>query len=114
MGKLIERDLKNAVQNLGENPYRIVTVLDLENFRKRLMNDLTQLLEDRFNTAPKKWLRSYEVRKILNISPGTLQHLKAEGILPFSKVGGSHYYDFQKIQELLSAKETNSSTAGIK
>jgi hypothetical protein len=101
MKKLIQRDV--AFEPL-ENPHRLVTVLDLENFRKKLVNDLEHVIEGHLNTTTKRWLRSYEVRKMLNISPGTLQHLKANGTLPFSQIGSTHYFDLQKIEEILTSK----------
>jgi hypothetical protein len=36
----------------------------------------------------KKWLKSSEVKKMLGISPGTLQNLRINGMLPFTKIGG--------------------------
>ena len=48
-----------------------------------------------------KWLKSSEVRKLLKISPGTLQTLRANGTLKYSKVGGIIYYDQDHVQELL-------------
>ena len=97
-----------VANQLSENPQQLITVQHLENFHKKLIADVERLIDQRLNVTPKKWLRSYEVRKLLNISPGTLQHLKATGIIPFSKIGGSHYYDYQRIQELLAAKDINS------
>ena len=82
-------------------PNQIVTGQDLKDFRTRLLVDLDNLIKEHFNAVPKKWLKSHEVRKLLNISPGTLQQLKNNGILPYSKVGGVHYFDYQKIQQIL-------------
>lgn len=89
----------------AENPHQPITVQHLENFHRKLLADVERLIEQQLNVTPKRWLKSYEVRKMLNISPGTLQHLKATGIIPFSKVGGSHYYDYQLLQQLLAAKD---------
>jgi hypothetical protein len=105
MKKLMQSNLMSGAFQAGENPHQLITVQHLDNFHKKLLADVERLIEQRLNVTPKKWLRSYEVRKILNISPGTLQHLKATGIITFSKVGGSHYYDYQKIQEILAIKE---------
>jgi hypothetical protein len=37
------------------------------------------------STAAKKWLKAHEVRRLLKISPGTLQTLKANGTIPYTK-----------------------------
>jgi len=49
----------------------------------------------------KKWLKSSEVRKLLNVSPGTLQNLRINGTLRFSKVGSIMYYKLEDINKLL-------------
>ena len=49
----------------------------------------------------KKWLKSSEVRKLLGISTGTLQNLRINGLLSYSKVGGIMFYDYEEIQKLL-------------
>jgi hypothetical protein len=73
----------------------------LERFRQKLLIDLEEIIKAHLHITPKKWLKSHEVRKLLKISPGTLQHLKTVGTIPYTKIGGVHYYDFEKIQQLL-------------
>ena len=51
---------------------------------------------------PKKWLRSKEVRKMLNISSGTLQNMRIQGHIPFTKLGGTLFYDYDKINNILN------------
>ncbi|MEJ7681801.1 MAG: helix-turn-helix domain-containing protein [Segetibacter sp.] len=58
--------------------------------------------------VPKKWLKSYEVRRLLKISPGTLQTLKSTGVIPYTKIGGLHFYDYEDIQHLLESGKINS------
>jgi hypothetical protein len=54
----------------------------------------------------KRWLKSVEIRKLLNISPGTLQTLRNNGKLPFSKIGGLIYYDAHEIDQILVSQKT--------
>jgi hypothetical protein len=49
----------------------------------------------------KKWLKSYFVRNVLNISRGTLQTPMVNGALPYAEVGGIIYYKHDEIQKLL-------------
>lgn len=80
---------------------QIITLEDLTEFRLTLLQDLKDLLTK--NGQPeKKWLKSKEVRKLLNISPGTLQTLRINGTLTYTKVGGIIYYDQLDIDKLLS------------
>jgi len=77
-----------------------ITKEDLEQFRLDLLRDLKQVVAPQ-NNQSSQWLRSAEVRKLLKISPGTLQTLRISGQLPFAKVGSIHYYKQQDIQDLL-------------
>jgi glycyl-tRNA synthetase alpha subunit len=55
---------------------------------------------------PNKLLKSYQVKNRLKISPGTLQNLRVNGTLPFTKVGGIIYYKDEDIMKLFDpAKE---------
>ena len=78
----------------------IITREELDKFKSELINELTQI----FNTAKrtqKEWLKSPEVRDMLNISPGTLQHLRVTGILPYTKIGGTIYYKYNDVLNML-------------
>ncbi|GAO31171.1 helix-turn-helix domain-containing protein [Geofilum rubicundum] len=83
----------------------IITVEDLQTFKSELISDIKQLLKEQTGQPVKKWLKSYEVRKLLNISPGTLQNLRVNGSLPYTKIGGVMYYDYADIQNMLQANK---------
>ncbi|MFV8282583.1 helix-turn-helix domain-containing protein [Christiangramia marina] len=83
-------------------PTNIVTTEDLKVFKEELLSGITELLNQQQSGVTKKWLKSTDVMKMLEISPGTLQNLRINGTLPFSKIGGLIYYDVQDIQEVLS------------
>ena len=80
---------------------QIITIEDLAAFRTILLNDLKEILAKQ-GQPEKKWLKSIEVRKLLNISPGTLQNLSINGTLSYTKVGAIIYYDNNDIEKLLS------------
>ena len=79
----------------------IVTKEDLQIFKTELLSEL-QLMFNSKTGPTKKWLRSPEVRKLLNISLGTLQNLRINGTLKTQKIGGIIYYDYSEIEKLLS------------
>lgn len=81
---------------------QIITTEDLKEFKTELLQDIKNLLKEQQNPVTKKWLKSIEVRKLLNISPGTLQTLRINGSLPYTKIGGTNYYNFTDIEKLLS------------
>jgi hypothetical protein len=53
-------------------------------------------------------MKSHEVRRLLKISPGTLQTLKSSGIIPYTKMGGVHFYDYEDMQLVLESGKMNS------
>lgn len=78
-----------------------ITTDDLREFKMDLLNDIKELLNNQSGQVTKKWLKSPEVRKLLGISPGTLQNLRINGTLPYTKVGGVLYYDYQEIMQVM-------------
>ena len=101
MGKLLylmDNDQKPS-------PFQLVTIKDLEEFRTKILMDIKMMLEGHLNKTSKRWLKSYEVRKILGISAGTLQTLRNNGKIPFTKIGGLTYYDAAEIDRLLTAQK---------
>ena len=43
----------------------------------------------------------------VGISPGTLQNLRINGTLPYTKIGGVLYYDQREIMEVLERNKVN-------
>lgn len=78
----------------------IITREDLDEFRSLLLNDLKQIIQSNPQKT-KQWLKSNEVRKLLNISPGTLQNLRINGTLSYTKIGGINYYKYDDIVKML-------------
>ena len=85
---------------------QIITLEDLNEFRNLLLNDLKEIIQSKPQQT-KQWLKSNEVRKLLNISPGTLQNLRINGTLSYTKIGGIMYYNHADIDKLLNGNKTN-------
>ena len=83
-------------------PAQIITSDDLREFKLELLDEIRVIIKEQKSNTSKQWLKSAEVRKLLNISPGTLQTLRINGTLPFTKIGGTNYYNVSDIDELLS------------
>jgi hypothetical protein len=86
---------------LMDMPTEIVTTDDLREFKIEFFQELRKLLKEHYGQPSKKWLKSYEVRELLGISPGTLQNMRANGTLPFTKIGGVMFYDYENIIKML-------------
>ena len=83
-------------------PAQIITTDDLREFKIELLDEIRVLISEQKNTVIKKWMKTDEVRKLLNISSGTLQTLRINGTLPYTKIGGTNYYNVSDIDTLLS------------
>ncbi|MBD0777742.1 helix-turn-helix domain-containing protein [Maribacter sp. ANRC-HE7] len=81
----------------------IITTDDLRDFKLELLDDIKKLLTKQSQGKLKKYLKSAEIRELLQISPGTLQNLRINGTLPYTKMGGIIFYDADEIQNVMLA-----------
>lgn len=83
----------------------IVTKEDLQAFRFQLLNDLKALFFLPAQSEKKEWLRSKEIRKMLRISPGTLQNMRVNGKITPAKIGGIFFYRKDDLDKLLDSND---------
>lgn len=79
----------------------ILTTEDLYDFKQELFGELKKLLQEKTPKAIKKYLKSAEVMEMLQVSPGTLQNLRINGTLPYTKIGGIILYEYEEILRIL-------------
>ena len=82
----------------------LITKEDLREFKSDLLNEIKAIIKPGEGQS-KKWLKSNEVRKLLKISPGTLQNLRINGTLRFTKVGSIIYYKQEDIEKVLEGNQ---------
>lgn len=92
---------------------QLVTIADLESFKEELLLSLAALLKERAEKPPKRWLKSHEVRKLLGISDGTLQAMRVNGTLPFTKIGNLIYYDQDELNTMLAGAKARQAGGGL-
>lgn len=90
-------------------PANMITIEDLTLFKTDLLEEIRKLVLQRQTQPARKWLKSHEVRRLLTISPGTLQHLRVSGLLPFTKIGAVIFYDYEDIQKMLESHKSHKS-----
>lgn len=82
-----------------------VTKDDLRQFGMLLMDDIQKLLEritcENQDMHP-EWLRSKAVRKLMDMSAGSLQNLRITGKVRYKKILGSYYYNKSDLQALFN------------
>jgi hypothetical protein len=81
----------------------IMTRADWQLFKTELLQEIKALANQK--TEPRKWLKSEEVRKLLKISSGTLQTLRINGTLEYSRIGNIIYYDAEHLNKILEANK---------
>jgi hypothetical protein len=79
----------------------LITKGDLNEFKSELLTEIKKLVQLDGQGQSKKWLKSNEVRKLLKISPGTLQNLRINGTLSYTRIGSIMYYKLDDINKLL-------------
>lgn len=91
-------------------PSTFITTDDLRDFKLELLDDITNLITGPKAQKIKKYLKSYQVREMLNISTGTLHNLRVNGTLPYTRVGNILLYDQEDIIMLLETNKINVQT----
>lgn len=80
----------------------IITKEDLDQFKKELLSDIGIMLTGlKTEKVQDEYLRSSQVRKMLNISRGTLHNLRIQHNIHFTKVGSLIYYKRKDIERLM-------------
>jgi hypothetical protein len=88
------------------NSTELTTKQDLFNLEERIVNKFTTLLKIK-PADQKEFLKSADVRKMLGISAGTLQTLRINGSLTFTKLNGTLYYEYDDVIAALNKNKTN-------
>jgi len=86
------------------NKDELITKADLDNLKEDIKEIIISLIDDTF--SKNKWLKSTEVQKMFDISSSTLKSLRLNGVLPYSKMGGTIYYNYS---DIISVLEENKS-----
>jgi hypothetical protein len=92
----------------------IITLEDLHYFKQELLIEIEKIVSQKQTTSTRKWLKSHQVMRLLALSPGTLAHLRVNGTLPYTKIGGVIFYDYEDLQKMLDENKRNRHFAGKK
>lgn len=82
----------------------IVTKEDLRQFGVLLLDGVRTIIQEnnggKTESAQSEWLKSRAVRKLLDISAGSVQNLRMTQKVRFKKVLGSYYYNKEDLLKL--------------
>lgn len=89
----------------------LITRADLENLKKELLIEIKTLLQPKNEIKEdRKWVKSKDVQKLLQISPGTLQTLRNRKMIPFTRLGGVIYYNREDVSRIMEGKSMKTTT----
>lgn len=84
----------------------IITKEDLRQFGLLLLDNMRTIIRESNNGITEvlqpEWLKSKAVRKLLDISAGSVQNLRVSQKVRFKKVLGSYYYNKEDLLKLFS------------
>jgi hypothetical protein len=106
-----KRGMEGAKSGLSLD--QLVTLADLRSVRDELLEEIRKARSVPMDAPVKKWLKSSEVRKLLNISAGKLLNLRASRQLSFVRLGGVIYYDRDDINKMIQIAKTSALSTSL-
>jgi len=86
----------------------IITKEDLIEFKEELFNELRDLIHPTAKPTTetgKQWLKTWEVKKMLGVSPGTLHAMRTNGTIAYTRIGGLIFYSYEDILKLMKPQK---------
>lgn len=84
----------------------IITKEDLRQFGLQLLDKMRIIVQEttpaQTELVQPEWLKSKAVKKLLDISAGSVQNLRVTQKVRFKKVLGSYYYNKEDLQKLFN------------
>ena len=87
-------------------------ILKLSQEIKTIKAYLQQYQKTRLERFNESWIDGQDVMQSLHISKRTLQTLRDNGTLPYSRVNGKFFYKLSDIEKMLEANYQPSKSAG--
>ena len=79
-------------------PANIITTDDLREFKTELIEQIKNIISTPLGpTNQKRFLKTSELQEALGLSPSTIHQLRIMRILPFTKINGVIFYDWEDI-----------------
>ena len=87
----------------------VITEQDFTRFKEELLNEVRALLKKNVESKNKKtkWIRSKDVREMLDISDSTLQTLRINGTIPAYKLDSTWFYKYYEIEMTMEKNRVN-------
>lgn len=96
----MEKKSRQSEESSALFAHQLVTLADLEKFKEQMLSEMRRLFAGGGAQQSKQWLKSREVRKLLDVSPGKLHAMRVSRQLTFMRIGGVIYYDRADIDKM--------------
>ena len=85
---------------------QIVTLEEFREFEGKVLSTLEEIKSSVNNdgSTKKRWIRSTEVKALLDISHGKLQQMRDSGQIKFTRIGRVIFYDIREIEKMMKEK----------
>ena len=88
-------------KRLNDNELRSFLLGMLNDLKAEIIQELKLVTIQGQIPNLKKWIKSVEVKKMLNVSHGKLQTMRNSKTISFTRIGGTIYYNMDDIQRML-------------
>jgi hypothetical protein len=83
----------------------VITKDDLQEMKLEILKEMSTLIKCK--AKERNWLKSADLCEMFGISLGTLQNLRVNGTVPFTKLGGTLYYSHDDVIAILNRNKRN-------
>lgn len=88
-------------ERLKDNNFQNWLINMLHDIKSEIVSEVKQIIREKEKPAIKKWVKSADVKKLLNVSHGKLQTMRNNKTISFTRIGGTLYYNVEDIQRMM-------------
>ncbi|WP_461791340.1 helix-turn-helix domain-containing protein [Pedobacter sp.] len=92
---------KEWEDRLADNEIKSFFILMMNDLKKEILTEIKQVVTQGQIPNIQKWIKSVEVKKLLNVSHGKLQTMRNSKTISFTRIGGTIYYNMEEIEKMM-------------
>ena len=79
-----------------------MTKEDINLFKQEMLDAFRTIVEQELKPRVyRKWIKTYQLKEMLDLSDTTLQTMRNSGVIPYTLLGGLAFYDYEEILQLM-------------
>ena len=96
--------MENAWENkVKDSNFKAWFINLLDEMKGEIIEEVKQIVKAREKPDLSKWVKSAQVKKMLNLSHGKLQMMRNQKTISFTRIGGTLYYNVEDIERMMDA-----------